>query len=76
MTATAYPTKIEESRMMVAYYAGKVHELIDAKRSFDAIGRVNSAWHPSSVGMWFAQWRRERRALAGLLKSSAAQEAA
>ena len=62
---------IEESRMMIDYYAGKVHSLIAAKRQFEAIGRTNSAWHASTVGEWFQQWRRERRTLKALL---AAQE--
>ena len=70
MNEKANLTAIDESRMMVRYYADKLHRLIKAKRACDKAGIVNSAWHPSSVTMWFREWRRERRHLADLLVTS------
>ena len=65
----SFPPAIDEARTMVSYYASKVRSLIAAKRSCDAQKIVNSAWRASDVGMWFREWRRERRRLATLLRN-------
>ena len=65
-----HPTPIEESQMMVGYYADKVRRMIAAKRECDKAGTFNSAWTPGQLRSWFRAWRQERRQLAKLLAAA------
>ncbi len=66
------PSAIEETQLMVSYYADKIRRMIAAKRTADAAGITNSAWKASELCSWFNAWRAERRRLAVLLNAAKA----